>query len=66
MNRRAQLIEIVEVILPLLVDDVERDQRQQSISEALTVLVGDGVQTVELLVERRTPGLDTQRLRFVD
>ena len=66
MNRRAQLIEIIQVVLPLFVDHVERDERQQSIGEALSALVGDRVQAVELVVERRTAGLEDDLLRLLN
>ena len=54
------------MVLPLLVDHVERDEREQAIGEALSTLVRDRVQAVELLIERGTPSLEGNCLRLLN
>src|SRR5438128_3223144 len=58
LNRRAQLIEIVEVVLPFLVDYREHDVRQRLATEVHGADLGfDVLEVLELGVERRPPCL---------
>jgi hypothetical protein len=52
VDRVPELVQVVEVILPLLVQDVEHHERQQPIAVTLTPVVLDGVEAVELRLER--------------
>ena len=52
MNRVAQLVEIVQVILPLLVQDIQHHERQQPVAVPAALIVLDRVEVLELRVER--------------
>ncbi len=58
LDRRPQLIQVVEVVLPLLVDHAQHDARERLLSETRGPwnLSLDLAQVVELRLERGAPG----------
>ena len=65
VNRCAQLVEIVEVILPLFIEHVEHHEGQQPAPKALARFIRDRVQTGEFRLEGQSAGVARCRLRDI-